>query len=161
MDSLCIREVQKADTEWIKGVMVAAWGSEMVVASKLFNTLTLPGYIAEIDGKPVGVITYDVADGTCEIVSLNSVIEGKGVGTALVEKVKELAKDKKYTSVWLVTSNDNIDALRFYQKRGFRITKVYPNAIDEARKLKPEIPAIGEYGIPLKDAIELVYRILG
>ncbi|MDP2585543.1 MAG: GNAT family N-acetyltransferase, partial [Candidatus Levybacteria bacterium] len=72
---------------------------------------------------------------------------------------KELAKERGLKSVWLVTSNDNIDSLRFYQKRGFRITKVYPNAIDKARKIKPEVPVIGKYGIPLKDALELEYIV--
>lgn len=103
--------------------------------------------------------TYDISDNKLEIVSLNSTLEKQGIGSKLIEEVKKLAKDKNLESVWLVTSNDNIDAFRFYQKRGFRITKVYPDAIDEARKTKPEIPEIGDYGIPLKDALELEYKI--
>lgn len=139
--------------------MTEAWGSEIVVASKPFNTLKTPGFIAEIDGKIAGIFTYNVSGNRLEIVSLNSIIEGHGVGSALIEKSKDLAKEKKLKSVWLVTSNDNIDAFKFYQRRGFRITKVYPNAIDEARKLKPSIPEVGDYGIPLKDALELEYKI--
>lgn len=161
MDSgIIVRNIRDTDRPWMGNVMKSAWGSEMVVASKLFNTLVLPGFIAEREGKPVGVLTYDLAHGKCEIVSLNSIVEGKGVGTALVEKMKEIAKEKQCAKVWLVTSNDNIDALKFYQKRGFRITKIYPNAIDKARKLKPGIPLVGDYGIPMKDAIELEYEIV-
>lgn len=158
-NEILIRPIEKTDKNWIKKVMVNAWGSEMIVASKLFNTLILPGFIAEIDNKPTGIVTFDIADGKLEIVSLNSILEGQGIGSALIEKVKKLAKEKNLKSVWLITSNDNIDSLKFYQKRGFRITKVYPDAIDEARKIKPEIPKIGNYGIPLKDALELEYRI--
>ena len=154
-----IRPISELDHEWIESVMTAAWGSVMVVASRLFNTLELPGIIAEADNKPVGVATYDISGGKLEIVSLNSVIKGQGVGSRLIEEVKKVAKHKSLKTVWLVTSNDNIDSLRFYQKRGFRITKVYPDAIDEARKTKPEIPLTGNYGIPLKDAIELEYGI--
>jgi len=78
----------------------------------------------------------------------------------MIEKVKEFAGKKGIKNVWLLTSNDNIDSLKFYQKRGFRITKVYPDAINRARKIKPEIPEIGNYGIPLKDALELEYKLL-
>lgn len=159
MENIIIRPIEKRDKEWIKKVMTNAWGSEMVVASKLFNTLELPGFIAEINNQLIGVITYNVEEKKLEIVSLNSTLEGKGVGSSLIEKIKKLAGEKKLKNIWLVTSNDNIDALKFYQKRGFRITKVYPDAINEARKIKPQIPEIGEYGIPLKDALELEYKI--
>jgi hypothetical protein len=55
-----------------------------------------------------------------------------------------------------VTTNDNVDALRFYQRRGFRLRAVRPGAVDDARRtLKPEIPAVGEQGIPIRDEIEL------
>lgn len=156
-----IRSIGESDKEWMKKVMIASWGLEIVIASKPFNTLEIPGFIAELDGKPSGVVTFDIAGGKCEIVSLNSLEKAKGIGTALLNKIIEFAKEKHCTSVWMVTSNDNIDALRFYQKRGFRITKIYPNAIDEARKLKPQIPLIGDYGIPMKDAIELEYLLTG
>ena len=159
-NKILIRSIEKTDKNWIKKVMVDAWGSAMMVASKLFNTLTLPGFIAEMDSKPTGIVTFDITDERLEIVSLNSILESQGIGSALIEKVKKLAKEKNLKSVWLVTSNDNIDSLKFYQKRGFRITKVYPDAIDKARKIKPQIPKIGNYGIPLKDALELEYKII-
>ena len=159
MENISIRPIEEEDKEWIKKVMVDAWNSEMVAASKLFNTLTLPGFVAELNDQPTGVVIFNTADGKLEIVSLNSTLEGKGVGSALIEKVKDFAKEKKLKSVWLLTSNDNIDSLKFYQKRGFRITKVYPDAIDEDRKTKPDIPEIGDYGIPLKDALELEYKL--
>ena len=153
------RKTETSDKVWIKEVMLKSWNSEIVIASKPFNTLQLPGFIAEIENKPVGILTYNIEDGRCEIVSLNSTVEKKGVGTMLINKIKQFAQEEKYKSVWLVTSNDNIDALRFYQKRGFRITKIYPDAIEEARKLKPQIPEIGDYGIPMKDAFELEFNL--
>lgn len=159
MENILVRTIEEKDKEWIKKVMVEAWSSEMVAASKLFNTLTLPGFVAELDGQLAGAVTYDIANGKLEIVSLNSTKAGKGIGTALIEKVKKFAEKGGLKSVWLVTSNDNIDSLRFYQKRGFRITKIYSDAIDKARKTKPEIPEIGSYGIPLKDALELEYIV--
>jgi N-acetylglutamate synthase-like GNAT family acetyltransferase len=159
VENILIRSIEEKDKKWIKKVMIDAWNSEMVVASKLFNILTLPGFIAELNGKLAGVVTYNVEGEKLEIVSLNSVEEQKGIGTALIGKVKDFVKEKGIKSIWLVTSNDNIDSLKFYQKRGFRITKVYPDAIDNARKIKPEIPIIGNYGIPLKDALKLECKL--
>ncbi len=158
-NKISVRPIAETDKNWIRKVIIDAWGSEMIVASKPFNALALPGFIAELNNKPTGIVTFNIADKKLEIVSLNSILESQGIGSALIEKVKKLAKEKNLETVWLVTSNDNIDSLKFYQKRGFRITKVYPDAIDEARKIKPQIPEIGNYGIPLKDALELEYKI--
>ena len=156
---ILVRIIKETDKDWIRSLMIKSWGSEVVIASKPFNTMKLPGFIAEIDGKLIGVLTYNIANEKCEIVSLNSSVEGKGIGTALIKKVKKFAKEKNYKCILLVTSNDNIDAFRFYQKKGFRIIKIYPNAIEEARKLKPQIPKTGYYEIPMKDAIELEHRL--
>jgi hypothetical protein len=48
-----------------------------------------------------------------------------------------------------------MNALRFYQKRGFVLVAVHRNALEQSRKLKPEIPLIGDDEIPLRDEIEL------
>jgi hypothetical protein len=56
----------------------------------------------------------------------------------------------------VLTTNDNVDALRFYQRRGFRLAELHPGAVDEARaRLKPEIPRVGDHGIPLRDELML------
>jgi len=89
------------------------------------------------------------------MITLDSLKEGKGMGTKLVEKVKRVAKKANYKRIWLITTNDNLRALRFWQKRGFCIKKVYPNALEYSRKIKPEIPLIGNDGIPLRDEIEM------
>jgi len=107
------------------------------------------------DGGPVGLVTYRIDGGECEIVSLDSAVEGAGVGSALLDAVKTLAVYVPCKRLWLVTTNDNVSALRFFQKRGFRLVAVHRNALDESRKLRPDIPLIGSEGIPLRDEIEL------
>jgi hypothetical protein len=58
--------------------------------------------------------------------------------------------------LWLVTTNDNVDALRFYQRRGFRLAELRPEAVTLSRRaLKPEIPMVGAHGIELRDELEL------
>ncbi len=90
---------------------------------------------------------------------MNSLIKKKGIGRDLVEKVKKFAKEKNCKRVWLIITNDNIDALAFWQKVGFVLKAIYPDAISFSRKLKPEIPEIGNYGIPIRDEIELEFKI--
>jgi GNAT superfamily N-acetyltransferase len=80
----------------------------------------------------------------------------RGTGSALVEAVSAVALEAGSRLLWVLTTNDNVDALWFYQRRGFRIRSIRPGAVDEARRsIKPEIPAIGDHGIPLHDEIEL------
>lgn len=62
--------------------------------------------------------------------------------------------------LWLITTNDNVGALVFYQKAGFRLVAVYPDAVNQARKLKPQIPLVAENGIPIRDEIELALDLL-
>jgi len=85
--------------------------------------------------------------------------KGIGVGTALLNKVVETAKAGHCSRAWLVTSNDNTDAMRFYQQRGWNLVAVHMNAMDEARKLKPAIPLTGEHGIPLQHEIEFEVKL--
>ena len=132
------------------------WGAEIVVAhGTLYHPAELPGFVAELDGKAAGLVTFHIAGDACEIVTLDSLHPGQGIGTALIEAVKAAAGAAGCRRLWLITTNDNLHALGFYQKRGFRLVAVHPGAVNEARKLKPEIPLIGNDGIPIRDEIEL------
>jgi ribosomal protein S18 acetylase RimI-like enzyme len=120
---------------------------------RLESPLERPAMVAEEDGRVVGVATYVVDGASCELLTLHAEPRGRGVGTALVEAV---AAASGCSRLWLVTTNDNVDALRFYQRRGFRLVALHPGAVDDARaRLKPEIPRVGDHGIPLRDELEL------
>ncbi len=108
-----------------------------------------------VGGKPVGLITYQIIDQECEIITLDSFCEGLGIGSALIDTVLQVAVQTGCYRLWLITTNDNLSALRFYQKRGFHLAALHPNAIEHSRKLKPQIPQIGHDGIPIRDEIEL------
>lgn len=154
--SIRISELNECDREWALRLITESWGStKMVIRGVLYDMETLPGFVAHIEGKPVGLITYRISDGECEVMSLDSVIEGKGVGTALIDAIRNAAVRSGCRRVLLITTNDNLHALRFYQKRGFTLSAIYPNALEQSRKLKPEIPLTGIDGIPLRDEIEL------
>lgn len=99
--------------------------------------------------------TYNIEAGDCELVSLQSLRDGHGVGSALLGAVRDMAKISGCRRLWLTTTNDNLRALGSYQKRGMSLVAVYRNAMEAARKLKPQIPTIGLNGIPLRDEFEL------
>ena len=136
------------------------WGSsEMVISSGIYQCESLDGFIYEENEQIIGLVTYVMKNEEIEIISLDSVQEGKGIGTALIDKVEHVAKQKQLKSVSLITTNDNLNALKFYQKRGYRISTIIPNAVDEARKIKPTIPLMGNDGIPLHDELILHKRL--
>ncbi len=144
----------------IAWLMVEFWGSELqVVHQSVYRPAELPGLIAERDGRVVGLLTYQVSDGMLEVVTLNSIERRTGVGTILMEAVAADARQQRCHEIRLTTTNDNLDAIRFYQRRGLRLVALRPGAVDRARLEKPEIPRVGAYGIPLRDEIDLARRV--
>jgi ribosomal protein S18 acetylase RimI-like enzyme len=130
----------------------------MVYSLGIHHCDQLPGFIAWNGQEVAGLVTYSIREQHCEIVSLDSLQEGKGIGTLLLQAVERLAQRHGLERVWLITTNDNLHALRFYQKRGYELVQIYRNAVAKARKIKPEIPLIGHDGIPIRDEIELEKR---
>lgn len=156
MDTFTIRAATREDRNWVAQFLDEHWGSTRIVTrGQVYLAHLLPAFIAEKDGERVGLTTYRVDGEECEIVSLNSLLPDNGIGTALIDAIKQAVAEEGVKRLWLITTNDNMRALRFYQKRGFRLVAVYPGALDESRRLKPEIPLFGIDGVPLRDEIEL------
>ncbi len=151
-----IHRLTAADLPRLRQFWKERWDGEFVVAhGTIFHPENVSGFLA-LDGNDwVGLITYTFLDTDCEIVSIDSLRENEGIGTALIEKVVEEARANQCRRVHLTTTNANLRALGFYQKRGFCLSTLSPGAVNEARKLKPSIPLIGENNIPLRDEIEL------
>ncbi|MFJ6210283.1 GNAT family N-acetyltransferase [Lysinibacillus sp. NPDC092081] len=134
------------------------WGStEMVISSGIYDCSKLDGF-AYVDGQNMilGLVTYIIRAEECEIISLDSIVEGKGIGSLLVQAVEQNAFEQGCTMISLITTNDNLHALKFYQKRGYYLVEIIQNAVEQARAYKPEIPLIGYDGIPIRDEIRLV-----
>ena len=128
---------------------------------ELLEPLDHPALLAEADGEMLGMLTYVPGPGweQCEVLTLHVTGQWRGVGTALLKAVEQLAAGHACVRLWVITTNDNIDALLFYQRRGFQLVAVHRHAVDDSRsRLKPEIPAEGAYGIPIRDEIELEKR---
>jgi ribosomal protein S18 acetylase RimI-like enzyme len=141
---------------WANQTIAREWASTDVMSRwRWHNTTQLPGFVAVRGSESVGLATYCIEGDACELVTLNSFVEQTGIGSALLDAVRNEAVRTGCKKVWLTTANDNLNALRFYQKRGMRIVAVHGRAVDEARRLKPGIPLIGHDGIPLHDELEL------
>lgn len=151
-----IRHLDETDLDWLKCNSKRLFNGEIIVSRGIIHQVfESPGFIAVLNGERVGVSIYHVSDNRCELVSIEALRQWQGIGSALIKTLVDFALEQNIKELWLITTNDNVDALRFYQKRGFKLRAVYPGALNESRKLKPEIAKIGNYGIPMTDEIEL------
>ncbi len=156
-----IRAIEDSDRTTVGHILSESWGSAKIVSrGAIHDADKLPGFITFSDDRIVGLITYDIKGTRCEIVTLNSFIENLGIGTSLIEKVSEKGIEFGCKYLWLVTTNDNLSAIRFYRKHGFNITAIHEGAIEKSRQIKPEIPLYGIDGIPIRDEIEMEIAIL-
>ena len=127
---------------------------------ELVNPLDHPALLAVEDEQLMGVATYVVSQGECELLTLHAGRQFQGAGSALISALVAVAREAGCARVWVVTTNDNLDALRFYQRRGFRLARLRPGAVAQSRRtLKPEIPTTGSYGIDLRDELELEMKL--
>ncbi|HEY2958667.1 MAG TPA: GNAT family N-acetyltransferase [Actinomycetota bacterium] len=154
-----LREGQADDRPAVAAFLAQRGATRVARRNQLVDPLEHPALLAEDQrgGRLLGVLTYvvDRDRAQCEVLTLHAVQQWRGVGTALLQLVEQAAQ-QGCGRLWLVTTNDNVDALRFYQRRGFRLAALRRGAVDDGRaRLKPEIPTVGDYGIPLRDELEL------
>jgi GNAT superfamily N-acetyltransferase len=152
-----VRPLTDADRAWATDVESESWG-EPVVARKgeLVDLTGLPALVALLDGKPAGLATYAVRGDECELVTITSLEEGRGVGRALLEAVQEAAAEAGCLRLWLVTTNNNVRAFDVFQRFGFDLCELRRNAVDEARRtIKPSISERDEDGVPIAHELEL------
>jgi ribosomal protein S18 acetylase RimI-like enzyme len=90
-------------------------------------------------------------------VTIHAEQEGVGVGRALMDAVLAEARRTAARRIWLVTTNDNIRAIRFYQRWGMDLVAFVHDAVAASREVKPSIPMTGSDGIPVRH--ELVFAL--
>ncbi|MGW7821758.1 GNAT family N-acetyltransferase [Streptomyces puniciscabiei] len=155
-----VAPVTAGDLAWLREMFTARWGGTVSVSRGVaHDTTALPGFVAKLQGERVGAVTYRRDGDECELVTLDSARQGAGVGTALVDAVVRAARAVGARRLWLVTTNDNVRALRFYQRYGFDLVAVHRDAVARSRTLKPAIPQLGMDGIPIRHELELELRL--
>ena len=136
-------------------VVEESWGAIVIAGGREHRPAALPALVAEDGGERAGLTTYLIEDDDCEVVTLDALTVGGGIGGALVEALADTARAAGCTRLHLTTTNDNLPALRLYQRHGFVLAGVHLDEIEVTRRSKPEIPATGHAGIPIRDEIEL------
>lgn len=156
-----IKSINKENRAKTLEVLKEEWGDTTVLVSRNqeHDIRKLPGFIAVEDHQVVGIVTYRLKNNEIEIITLNAFKENKGIGTRLINEVIKKGKQLKCKRVWLITTNDNVHAMRFYQIKGFDMVAFHEDAINKARKIKPEIPKIGDHGIKIEHEIEFEYSL--
>ena len=130
------------------------WGEPIIVRGRAYMFDDCQVFFAG-DMEGIAAVSYDEPP-FVELVAINAFSQWKGVGSALIEAIVESASALGFEAIRLTTTNDNVDGLRFYQRRGFRLMALRPGAVDEARRLKPRLSKNGEHGIPIHDELDLV-----
>ena len=160
MSRATLRRLSANDLPRLRQFWIEHWGGEeMITRGKMYRPEQLEGFVMEDEDEWLGLLTFAIEGGECEVTSLDSLREGQGIGSNLLHQVIEEAKQRGCKRLFLITTNDNLNALGFYQKRGFEIVAVYRGAVNESRKIKPWIPLVGYNNIPLRDEIELEIRL--
>ena len=153
---MLVRLLGADDRDWKDGVLRLAWGSTTIARKgELVDVVALPGFVAIADGQRVGLVTYAVRDNELEIVTIQAEPEGRGVGRALMDTVLGHARDEGIRRIWLITTNDNVRALSFYQQWGMDLAALIRDGVSTSRSVKPSIPMIASNGIPIRHELEL------
>jgi len=154
-----VRALDDDDRAWIRENAEALFHGKVVISrGKAHAPAELDGFMAS-GKRRKGLATYRIDGDDCELVTIDALEQYQGVGSVLLAAVEEAARARGCKRVWLITTNDNVDALRFYQRRGYRLTAAHPEALRESRRLKPAIPEVGFHGIQLRDELELEKRL--
>jgi ribosomal protein S18 acetylase RimI-like enzyme len=155
-----IRSSGPEDGAWVRGCLVEHFASPRIVSRGVLHQAdTLPGLVAVAGADPIGFLLYERRGDACEVVVLVSLREGRGVATALLEAARRMAQAAGCGRLWLTTTNDNVAAIAFYERRGWTRCATRKGAMVEARKLKPELPELGHGGVPIRDEIEFELRL--
>lgn len=150
-----VTELSDDDRKWVKERTELLFGGDFVVSrDEVHDPHKLPGFIAAEGRERVGLATFSIYGGECELVTIDSLCQFMGVGTLLLEKVIEVAQQAGCRKIWTITTNDNLDAQRFFQRRGFVLTNVRVGGMTKIRLLKPSVPKVGYYDLPVRDEFE-------
>jgi GNAT superfamily N-acetyltransferase len=151
-----IRPREEADADAVATFLSARGTRRVARDGELLDPLDHPALVAEDAGRLEGVATYIAGPESWELLTLHARAPRQGTGSALVAALERLASGAGAARIRVTTTNDNLDALRFYQRRGFRLSVLRAGAVDESReRLKAEISSAGDHGIPLRDELEL------
>jgi ribosomal protein S18 acetylase RimI-like enzyme len=151
-----------ADQQWVEKTLIEHWGArEIAIRGELIDAAGFPAMIFLRGVERRGLATYRIVGNAIELVTLNALDQGQGIGAQLMDAVCAEGRRAGCARAVLITNNDNLAALGFYQKRGWRLSGLSIGAVEAARRKKPSIPLVAENGIPIRDELELSFDLAG
>jgi GNAT superfamily N-acetyltransferase len=154
-ETVSIRPVEDSDRDWLRETLTQLGQLRILSRGRLTEDVArLEGFLAERAGTRVGYALVRIDNDELEVVALEALTRRQGIGTALLEAAADEARRAGCARAWLITTNDNLDALRFYQRRGWDLIALHRDAVTAGRHLKPELPEVGDYGLPIRHELE-------
>jgi GNAT superfamily N-acetyltransferase len=156
------RALTSADDGWRAATLEAGWGATWVARlGERVDAGALPGFLAEAGGRRVGLATFAPRADGVEVVTIQALQEGTGVGRLLMDRLLAAAVDLGAPRLWLITTNDNDRAIRFYQRWGMDLVRVVHDGVARSRAVKPTIPEVSSGGVAIRDELEFERRVRG
>lgn len=157
---LTLRPLADTDRAWLRGIVAAEWGLPVVSPAGVHDDPSrLEGLVAEVGGERAGAVTYEIVGDECEVVTLDSLVPGRGVGRALMEAVRAAAAAASCRRLWLVTTNENLQGLGFYQRLGLDLVALHRDFVEVVRRHKPDVGSVPVDGIQFRHALELEWPL--
>lgn len=147
--------LRPATTEEIKAVWDDRWHGLVVGLETIYTPPHVDG-LALVDhlDNIVGLVTYHVDGPAGQIVTLDTILRGRGFGRRLLEDVENKFHKLGLGRAWALMTNDNLRAAGLYLSRGYRLVRIHLDAVDRVREYKPQLPERGYDGIPMRDIWE-------
>lgn len=159
MHTVTVRSIGPGDLDFLRGQLLRAFHSLVIWSRNVeFRAEALPGFIGEVDGVPRGHLTLHYGAAETEVITLVSELENVGLGAALLGHAVLVARQRACSRVFLTTTNDNLRALGFYQRRGWRLVALHRGVMDLYREREHAMPTHAANGIPIHDELELELR---
>jgi GNAT superfamily N-acetyltransferase len=153
-----VREATDEDRAAARGLFERDFGRTKVVAfGETLDIDEMPALVAELTDGLSGALAYRQHGEALHVVALatDPMWQRSGVGGYLVAEAEMFARRLGLHSVIVATTNDNLPALYFYQRRGYRITDLAPASM----LAHTESERRGFAGIPVRDEIRLEKKL--
>jgi GNAT superfamily N-acetyltransferase len=106
------------------------------------------------EGRVCGHVSFSVDGESGEIVTLEALVQGQHIGGRLIDASEEEMRRHGVRRIIVTTTNDNIRAQGFYQRRGYRLKRIELDGMKRVRAAKVDVPETGYEGLPLLDMWE-------
>ncbi|MEM7022355.1 MAG: GNAT family N-acetyltransferase [Pseudomonadota bacterium] len=157
VDFSCV-EADDRDRAWLASESELLGGPMMVSRGRLYDLRAHPAVIVWHEKRRCGLAVYHLTEGELEVLAIRALTKYRGAGSTLLAEMERIARNCECASICLCTTNDNLDALRFYQRRGFTVRAYSVDGFREVLRIKgrnAEQSHAGQHGIPIRDVIEL------